>query len=54
MVELLLLGCVILLAILSLRTENLRVAVVYFSVFSLICSFLYLYYQAPDVAIAEA
>jgi uncharacterized MnhB-related membrane protein len=54
MVELLLSGCVLLLAVLSLRTENLHVAVVYFSVFSLICSFLYLYYQAPDVAIAEA
>ena len=42
------------LAILAVRSEILRSAVVYFGIFSLICSFLYLYYNAPDVAIAEA
>ena len=54
MIETILLGILILLAVLALRSENLRYAVIYFSVFSLICSVLYLYYQAPDVAIAEA
>ena len=54
MIELILLGILVLLAVLALQSENLRHAVIYFSVFSLICSVLYLYYQAPDVAIAEA
>ncbi len=54
MVEFLLLGSMLVLALLALYTGPLRIAVIYFSVFSLICSFLYLYYQAPDVAIAEA
>jgi len=54
MIELILLGAVVLLAVLALCASHLRIAVVYFSVFSLLCSFLYLFYQAPDVAIAEA
>ncbi len=54
MVELILLISLVLLALLAIRAEILRVAVVFFGIFSLVCSFLYLYYQAPDVAIAEA
>ncbi len=54
MVELILLISLVLLALLAIRSEILRVAVVFFGIFSLVCSFLYLYYQAPDVAIAEA
>lgn len=41
-------------AIISLQTASLRHAVIYLSVFSLLCSFAYAFYQAPDVAIAEA
>lgn len=54
MIELLLLASIVLLALLALYTATLRVAVICFSVFSLITSFLYVFYQAPDVAIAEA
>ncbi|GAB6089336.1 Na(+)/H(+) antiporter subunit B [Spirochaeta dissipatitropha] len=54
MVEFLLLASIVLLALLALYTETLRIAVICFSVFSLITSFLYVFYQAPDVAIAEA
>ncbi len=54
MVERILLLAVVTLAVLALCAGRLRVAVVYFSVLSLLCSFLYLFYQAPDVAIAEA
>lgn len=41
-------------AIAALQTASLRHAVIYLSVFSLLCSFAYALYQAPDVAIAEA
>lgn len=41
-------------AIAALQSVSLRRSVVYLSVFSLLCSFAYLLYQAPDVAIAEA
>lgn len=44
----------VVLAILSVQTNTLRRAIVYLCVFSLLCSFCYLLYQAPDVAIAEA
>ncbi len=54
MVENILLIAVITLAVLALCVDHLRVAVIYFSVLSLLCSFLYLFYHAPDVAIAEA
>ena len=54
MVERILLSTALILAVLALLAEHLRIAVIYFSVLSLICSFLYLFYQAPDVAIAEA
>ena len=41
-------------AILTVNTANFRRAVIYSAVFSLILSLSFLYYQAPDVAIAEA
>ncbi|GKX32178.1 hypothetical protein SH1V18_46580 [Vallitalea longa] len=44
----------VVLAILAVQTNTLRRAIVYLCVFSLLCSFCYLLYQAPDVAIAEA
>ena len=42
------------LAAAAIWTRILRHAVVFLGIFSLLCSFLYLYYGAPDVAIAEA
>ncbi len=41
-------------AIASIQAKSLRQAVLFLSVFSLLCSFAYALYQAPDVAIAEA
>lgn len=41
-------------AIASIQSDSLRHSVIYLSVFSLLCSFTYALYQAPDVAIAEA
>lgn len=41
-------------AILSIQTPILRQAIIYLSVFSLLCSVTYLLQGAPDVAIAEA
>lgn len=41
-------------AIASIQSKSLRQSVVFLSVFSLLCSFAYAIYQAPDVAIAEA
>jgi len=41
-------------AFLALQTAVLRNAVIYLSVFSLLCSAVYLFLGAPDVAIAEA
>lgn len=44
----------VVLAIIALNTKKMRRAVVYLGVFSLVSSFVYLLYGAPDVAIAEA
>lgn len=44
----------VVLAAVALNTKKLRRAVVYLGVFSLVSSFVYLLYGAPDVAIAEA
>lgn len=44
----------IIFAILVVQTNRLRRSMIYLGVFSLISSLLYLLYQAPDVAIAEA
>lgn len=41
-------------AIIAIQTGVLRNAVIYLSVFSLLCSIVYLFHGAPDVAIAEA
>lgn len=41
-------------AIMSIQTPILRHAIIYAGIFSFLCSFCYLLYQAPDVAIAEA
>jgi len=41
-------------AILAIQTGVLRNAVIYLAVFSLLCSVVYLFHGAPDVAIAEA
>lgn len=41
-------------SILAVQTNILRRAIIYLGVFSLISSFTYLLYNAPDVAIAEA
>lgn len=38
----------------AINTEKLRVAIINMGIFSLISSFCYLIYSAPDVAIAEA
>ncbi len=44
----------VMIAIVAVWTRILRHAVIFLGIFSFICSFLYLYYGAPDVAIAEA
>ncbi|MPW25749.1 DUF4040 domain-containing protein [Alkalibaculum sp. M08DMB] len=44
----------VVLAIISISTTKLRRAVIYLGLFSLVISFTYLLYSAPDVAIAEA
>ncbi len=44
----------IIFAILAIQTGILRNAIIYLSVFSLLCSVVYLLLGAPDVAIAEA
>lgn len=54
MTENIFLIALVIMAIIALNTKKLRRAVVYLGVFSLISSFVYLLYGAPDVAIAEA
>lgn len=41
-------------ALLTIRTQILRMAIVYMGIFSLAASLVYVLYRAPDVAIAEA
>ena len=53
MLQIILIAMVIF-AIASIQVGSLRQSVIYLSVFSLLCSFAYALYQAPDVAIAEA
>jgi putative multicomponent Na+:H+ antiporter subunit B len=53
-IEAILLLLLVLLAIIAVETQILRMAVIFLGIFSLLLSFLYLYYGAPDVAIAEA
>ena len=52
--EILLMVCLIVIAFIAVQTQKLRRAAVYLGAFSLLCSFAYLSYNAPDVAIAEA
>ncbi len=54
MFEFILLASMVLLSVLAIHAVILRMAIIFFGIFSLVCSLLYLYYQAPDVAIAEA
>ena len=53
-VDAILLLLVVVLAAATIWTRILRHAIIFVGVFSLIISYLYLYYGAPDVAIAEA
>lgn len=53
-VEILLLAALIVLAVVTVEAKKLRRAVIYVGAFSLLSSFVYLLYNAPDVAIAEA
>jgi uncharacterized MnhB-related membrane protein len=48
------LSLMVVFAIASIQAESLRHSVIYLAVFSLLCSFAYALYQAPDVAMAEA
>ena len=52
--EIMLMICLIVLAFITVQTRKLRRAAIFLGAFSLICSFAYLIYNAPDVAIAEA
>lgn len=54
MLEKIFLILMIVIAIMSWATSNLKRAVIYLGLLSLISSFVYLLYSAPDVAIAEA
>ncbi len=54
LIELPLLAGLIVLAFIAVYTPKLRRAAVYLGAFSLLCSFVFLLYNAPDVAIAEA
>lgn len=54
LVEIILLVALIALAIVTVEAKKLRRSVIYVGAFSLISSFVYLLYNAPDVAIAEA
>jgi len=44
----------VIMAIVTVQTQKLRNAVIYLGIFSLSISFVYMLYNAPDVAIAEA
>lgn len=52
--EIILLISLVALAIVTVEARKLRRAVIYMGAFSLLSSFVYLLYHAPDVAIAEA
>lgn len=54
MIESIFLIALVFLAVFTINTKNLRRAVVYLGIFSLLSSFVSLLYGAPDVAIAEA
>lgn len=54
MLEKIFLVFMIVLAVISINAVKLRRAVIYLAIFSLVSSFVFLLYSAPDVAIAEA
>ncbi len=54
MLEIMMVVALVVLAFMTVQTIRLRRAVIYLGAFSLIASFAYLAYNAPDVAIAEA
>lgn len=45
---------IVVMAIASLRAESLRSSIIFYGIVSLLMSFLFLIYLAPDVALAEA
>jgi len=53
-IEILLVVCLSALAFITIQTPKLRRSAIFLGAFSLLCSFAYLFYHAPDVAIAEA
>lgn len=54
MIEFMILAVVVFLALIAVSTDNLRRSVIFLGVFSLAMAFAYLFYNAPDVALAEA
>ena len=54
MLEYILMPVLLVLALLIIQQSSLRVAIIYAGVFSLVSSMVYLYHDAPDVALAEA
>ncbi len=54
MIEVILLIALLGLSILAIEGRIMRVSIIYLGTLSLLMSFLYLFYNAPDVAIAEA
>ena len=54
MIEQMILIGLVVTALAALLTRSLRRSVIHLSIFSLLSSFVFLIYQAPDVAIAEA
>ncbi len=54
MIEVILLVALLVLSVMAIESRIMRVSIVYLGTLSLLMSFLYLFYNAPDVAIAEA
>lgn len=53
MTELIVMGTMLVLAVLAIHASQLRVAIIYLSVFSLLTALLYLLLAAPELALAE-
>lgn len=54
MIEMILFISLIVLALITVQSDNLMRTVIYSGAFSLVMALLFLYYNAPDVALAEA
>ncbi len=52
--DLVITGLIVITAIAALKTESIRSAIIFFGTLSLLASFLFMLYHAPDVALAEA